>query len=186
MYISPPPLLSREEISHQPACLADGKLDYGCSGSSHCSDPGGHSSEFAEYPVSWRCSFSGGPPASLDAGAFQGHRVLSASLHCGGNLWDAVAASSAAWDPDHMQEGDWRTFPATAFHATASSYLDSYPSEAVRPDLGAPEDGFSYLEAHSVAVVGRQLAVRVYREAQLAEFFMQQQVSRKDRGFANS
>lgn len=153
LYISPP--LFRGDVSHQPACLGDSNLDYSCS--DFCgfySGPGGH---FSEYPVPWRYR---GCPASVDAGALQ---RVPASVQCRGNLWDTTA-----WDPRILQQ-DTYTFPAPGC-------LDSYTSG---PELGAEEDRFGYLEAHSVSVVGRQLSVRVYREAQFGDFFMQKQVSHR-------
>lgn len=180
LYISPPAPLLRGENLYQPASFADAKLetsDHGhfeCSHYSRCSSSGGGRS-FEFFPESWRCSFSGGPSPAIDMGTFQGQQVLSASVHCSENLWD-TANSGGVWDHPGCLQQNYQAFPAAAPTATAfpAGYFESYPSDA---DLGAQEDRFSYLEARSVSVVGRQLAVRVYREAQLQEFFMQQQVS---------
>lgn len=98
-----------------------------------------------EVPFSWNY---GGPSA--------GHHHFSTPVHCG-NLWD----SDNLLHRSYLQLTDQTT--------VISDPYCPYPPSA-DAGSGVQEDGFSYLEtleARSVSLVGRQLAVRVYNEAQL-------------------
>lgn len=115
-------------------------------------------------PADYYCRPSFDVPVSWGPSVGAGCRHFSAAEHCG-NLWD----SSNMWHGSYLQLNHQASFPTSL--PASSHWGDSYPPDA---GLGVQEDGFSYLEARSVSLVGRQLAVRVYKEAQLGEFLMQE------------
>ena len=103
--------------------------------------------DFTGRPFSWSCSFSRGP-LPLASG-----RLMPAPVHCR-SLWEA----DNAWNGSYLQLERQTSFPAPL---PAACYENHYPDAG----LGLQEDCFSYLEERNVPLLGRQLAVRVFKEA---------------------